>query len=130
MKNLTPSMKLKVKRDTYFFPDPGSGVYFRNNTSSFRMNGHSIAQWVEKLIPMLNGKNTLENLTNGLPEVYRNRVYEIAEIMYRNGFVQDVSEDLPHQLSDQIVEKFASQIEFLQNCARIGCLPVSNVSPG
>jgi putative thiazole-containing bacteriocin maturation protein len=115
MKNLTPSMRLKVKRDTFILPDPGRGVYFRNNTSSFHMKGHSIAQWVEKLIPMFNGQYTLEYLTNGLSEVYRNRVYEIAEIMYRNGFVHDLSKDLPHQLSEQIVEKYASQIEFIQN---------------
>ncbi|MBB6445322.1 putative thiazole-containing bacteriocin maturation protein [Bacillus benzoevorans] len=120
MKNLTPFMRLKMKRDTFFLPDPGRGVYFRNNTRSFQMKGHSIDQWVEKLLPMFNGKYTMENLTNGLPEVHRNRVYEIAEILYRNGFVQDISKDLPHQLSDQIVEKFASQIEFLQNSAESG----------
>lgn len=120
MKNLNPSMRLKVKRDTFILPDPGRGVYFRNNTSSFQMKGHSIAQWVEKLIPMFNGQYTLEYLTNGLPEIYRNRVYEIAEIMYCNGFVQDLSKDLPHQLSEQIVEKYASQIEFLQNSVGSG----------
>lgn len=120
MNSLNPSMRLKVKRDTFFLPDPGRGVYFRNNTHSFQLKGHSIDKWVEKLIPMFNGMNSLENLTYGLPDIYRNRVYEIAEILYRNGFLQDVSKDLPHQLSDKILEKYASQIEFLQNFADSG----------
>nr|WP_304220170.1 putative thiazole-containing bacteriocin maturation protein [Fredinandcohnia onubensis] len=115
MTKLTPSMRLKVKRDTFFLPNANNGVYFRNNTSSFRMEGNTIDKWVEKLIPMFNGEYTLGNLTEGLPEPYRERVYEIAEALYRNGFVQDVSQDLPHQLQPHVTKKYASQIEFLEN---------------
>lgn len=115
MTNLNPSMRLKVKRDTFFLPDPNSGVYFRNNLSSFRMEGNMIDQWVEKLMPMFNGNYSLEDLTNELSLPYRKRVYEIAEALYQNGFVRDVSQDRPHQLTDSIMEKHASQIEFLEN---------------
>jgi putative thiazole-containing bacteriocin maturation protein len=115
MTNMNPSMRLKVKRDTFFLPDPNSGVFFRNNVSSFRMEGSMIDQWVEKLIPMFNGEYTLEYLTNGLPVAYRDRVFEIAEALYRNGFVRDVSQDRPHQLKEQVLKKYASQIEFVDN---------------
>ncbi len=115
MTNLNPSMRLKVKRDTFFLPDPNSGVYFRNNLSSFRMEGSAIDQWVEKLIPMFNGEYTLGDLTDGLPGPYRERVYEIADALYRNGFVRDVSQDRPHELADQVLKKHASQIEFLDS---------------
>ncbi|MEH7523855.1 putative thiazole-containing bacteriocin maturation protein [Bacillus sp. JJ1503] len=115
MTNLTPSMRLRVKGDTFFFPDHNSGVYFRNNLCSFRMEGNMIDKWVEKLVPMFNGEYTLANLTDGLPDPYRDRVYEIAEVLYQNGFVRDVSQDRPHQLTDQIRNKHASQIEFLDS---------------
>jgi putative thiazole-containing bacteriocin maturation protein len=115
MTNMNPSMRLKVKRDTFFLPDPNSGVFFRNNVSSFRMEGSMIDQWVEKLIPMFNGEYTLEFLTHGLPVAYRDRVLEIAEALYRNGFVRDVSQDRPHQLKEQVLKKYASQIEFVDN---------------
>jgi putative thiazole-containing bacteriocin maturation protein len=108
-------MRLKVKRDTFFLPDPNSGVYFRNNVSSFHMKGSMIDQWINKLMPMFNGEYTLGNLTHGLPGQYRDRVYEIAEVLYKNGFVRDVSQDRPHQLEDQVIKKYASQIEFLEN---------------
>jgi putative thiazole-containing bacteriocin maturation protein len=115
MKNLTSSMRLKVKRDTFFLPDPKNGVYFRNNVSSFQMEGSMIDQWVQKLIPMFNGEYTLGDLTAGLPGPHRDRVFEIAEVLYRNGFVRDVSQDHPHQLQAHVLKKFASQIEFLES---------------
>jgi len=115
MTNVYPSMRLKVKRDTFFLPEANSGVYFRNNVSSFRMEGSMIDKWVEKLIPMFNGEHTLESLTNGLSVPYRNRVYEIAETLYQNGFVKDVSRDRPHQLPEQVLKKYASQIEFVDS---------------
>ncbi len=68
MPKLKPSMRLKVKRDTFYLPEPNRGVYFRNNSSSFRIEGSGIDQWVEKLLPMFNGEYTLEYLTNGLPD--------------------------------------------------------------
>lgn len=115
MSKLNDSARLKVKRDTFFLPDPNGGVYFRNNSSSFRMKGKTIYQWIEKLMPMFNGEHTLGELTAGLSVPYRNRVYEIAEILYRNGFVRDVNQDRPHQLDSKILKKYASQIEFIEN---------------
>ncbi|RBP04475.1 putative thiazole-containing bacteriocin maturation protein [Rossellomorea aquimaris] len=120
MGKLDPSMRLKVKRDTFYLPEPGRGVYFRNNLCSFRMEGSGIDQWVEKLLPMFNGEYSLEYLTNGLPGPYKNRVMEMAEVLHKNGFVRDVSRDLPHQLSEHAVKKFASQIEFVDSLADSG----------
>ena len=120
MAKLNASMRLKVKRDTFYLPEPNRGVYFRNNSTSFRIEGSGIDQWVEKLLPMFNGEHTLENLTNGLPKQYRDRVYEIAEVLYVNGYVRDLSEDLPHHLSDDHLKKFASQIEFVDNLVGSG----------
>ncbi len=120
MEKLDPSMRLKVKRDTFYLPEPNSGVYFRNNLCSFRMEGSGIDQWVEKLLPMFNGEYSLEYLTKGLPGPYKNRVMEIAEVLHGNGFVRDVSRDLPHQLPRHVVKKFASQIEFVDSLADSG----------
>jgi putative thiazole-containing bacteriocin maturation protein len=108
-------MRLKVKGDTFFLPDPNGGVYFRNNVGSFRMEGSTIDQWIEQLIPVFNGEHTMEDLTDGLPDEYRERVYEIAEVLHVNGFVRDVSQDRQHRLPDEVLQKYASQIEFLDS---------------
>lgn len=109
-----------MNRDTFFIPDPNGGVYFRNNLSSFKMEGSSIYQWIEKLIPMFNGDYSLESLTEGLPVQYRDRIYEIGEVLYKNGFARDVSKDHPHQLKENILKKYASQIEFLNSFGESG----------
>ncbi|MFP3488751.1 bacteriocin maturation protein, partial [Staphylococcus sp. SIMBA_130] len=98
MTNVQPSMRLKLKKGTFFMPEPSGSVYFRNNAGSFRMEGSTIHQWIEKLIPMYNGEYSLENLTEGLTKPYRDRVYEITNTLYTNGFLRDVSQDLPHEL--------------------------------
>lgn len=120
MEKLDPSMRLKVNRDTFYLPEPNSGVYFRNNQCSFRIEGSGIDQWVEKLLPMFNGEYSLEYLTTGLPGPYQKRVIEIAEVLHQNGFVRDVSKDLPHQLPENVLKKFASQIEFVDSLADSG----------
>lgn len=120
MKNLNASMRLKVKRDTFFYPDPKGSVYFRNNVGSFRMEGSGIDQWIEILLPVFNGEHTLAELTEDLPAEYQERVYDIAASLFQNGFVQDVSQDRPHQLADKVLKKYASQIEFLGNVADSG----------
>ena len=81
----------------------------------FVLKGDTIYQWIETLMPMLNGEQTLGELTEGLTAPYRNRVYEIGETLYQNGFVRDVSQDRPHQLKAKVLEKYASQIEFIEN---------------
>ncbi|ENQ3105211.1 putative thiazole-containing bacteriocin maturation protein [Bacillus cereus] len=120
MTKLNSSTRLKMKRDTFFLSNPKGEVYFRNNTSSFRMEGKSINQWIEKLVPMFNGEYTLGSLTDGLSEPYRKRVFEIAETLYENEFATDISQDHSHQLPECILEKYASQIEFLDNLGGSG----------
>ncbi|MGG1574338.1 putative thiazole-containing bacteriocin maturation protein [Fictibacillus sp. NRS-1165] len=115
MQILNPSMCLKVNRDTFVFPDSAEGVYLRNNEKSLRMEGSTIDRWLEKLIPIFDGTHTLESVTNGLPDAYKEQVYKIAQVLYENGFVRDVSQDVPHQLPDRILIKYTSQIEYLNS---------------
>ncbi|MCF8564236.1 bacteriocin maturation protein [Alicyclobacillus tolerans] len=113
MVELNPSMRLKVKADTFFVSDPSGHVYFRNNEGAFRMEGQSISLWIERLMPAFDGTHTLDELTAGLPEPHRNRVYQIAAVLLENGFIRDVSQDKECQLSAAILQRFASQVEFL-----------------
>ena len=105
MTKLNSSTRLKVKRDSFYLPDPKGGVYFRNNLNSFRMEGNTIYQWIEKLMPMFNGEQSLGDMTEGLTAQYRNRVYELGETLYKNGFVRDVSQDRTHRIKPKSPQK-------------------------
>lgn len=120
MVKLTPAARLSVNSDTFYLPVPHDGVFFRNNVGTFRMEGEMIDRWIEKLIPVFNGEYTLADLTNGLSAPYRDRVFEIADVLYQNGFIRDVSQDRPHQLSDDILQKYAAQIAFLDSLGDSG----------
>ena len=63
------------------------------------MEGNTIYQWIEKLMPLFNGEQSLGDITEGLTAQYRNRVYELGETLYKNGFVRDVSQDRTHELN-------------------------------
>jgi len=120
MTSLNANMRLKVKKDTFYNADPNGNVYFRNNSSSFRMEGEGIDRWIEKLLPIFNGEHTLAEMTEGLPGPYRNQIIEIAETLYRNGYVRDVSQDMPHRLPEPILRAYAAQIEFLDHFGNSG----------
>jgi len=90
------------------------------------MEGTTIAQWIEKLLPMFNGEHTLGELTEGLPSAYQNMVMEIADVLHKNGFVRDMSQERPHQLREEILIKHASQIEFLESVADSGAYHFQN----
>ncbi|MDG0875877.1 putative thiazole-containing bacteriocin maturation protein [Paenibacillus thiaminolyticus] len=117
---MNPSVRLKVKGDTFFLTDSNGGVYFRNNTGSFRMEGDMVDRWIEKLMPMFSGEYSMADLTDGLPEPYRLRVYEIAEVLLNNGFVRDASQDRPHSLPEAVERQYAAQIEFLDSLGGSG----------
>ncbi|MGA4719823.1 bacteriocin maturation protein [Fictibacillus nanhaiensis] len=120
MPGVTLSMCLKINRDTFVYPQNNGGVYLRNNVTSIQMNGDTIDQWLQKLIPMLDGNRSMEQITDGLPDPYKEQVFKIAEVLYKNGFVRDTSQDLPHQLPPALLEKYASQIEFIDHLSHSG----------
>ncbi|GGE62212.1 putative thiazole-containing bacteriocin maturation protein [Priestia taiwanensis] len=120
MEKVHEMMRPKIKRDTFFYYDNKKGVYFRNNVNSFWMEGNTVAQWIEKLWPMLNGEHSLHELTNSLPEEYRRRVYDIVGALAKNDFVRDVSSDRSHDLRQDIIHRYASQVEFLDSIGNSG----------
>jgi putative thiazole-containing bacteriocin maturation protein len=79
------------------------------------MEGEMIDRWIEKLIPMFNGEYTLADLTDGLSNSHMDRVYEIADVLHQKGFVWDASQDRSHQLTNEIIQKYAAQIAFLES---------------
>ncbi|MFS0784248.1 bacteriocin maturation protein [Bacillus sp. 1P06AnD] len=120
MTALIPTMRLKLNKDTFFLPEPNKGVYIRNNLTSLRLEGQTIDQWLEKLTPAFNGLHSLQTITAGLTVPYQNRVYEIAQILLDNGFLRDVSADKAHDLSEQLLDQYAPQIEFLDSMGGSG----------
>ncbi|MCH5584458.1 hypothetical protein MK805_05685 [Shimazuella sp. AN120528] len=112
---MLPTARLKANQDTYYVPDFEGGIYFRNHRHSFRMQGSNVYQWMEKLIPMFDGTHTMHAITKGLPDTHQQRIYEFSNLLLQEGFVRDVSKDKPHSLSEKIIKRYQSQIDYLDH---------------
>ncbi len=51
-------MRPKLKSDTFFIP-MGESIYLRNNEKSLAMKGKTLASWLERLTPVLDGQHDL-----------------------------------------------------------------------
>jgi len=104
----------KLKGDTFFIPMP-DGIYFRNNQGSLKIKGKVIYRWVESLAPYLTGEHTLTKITAGLDSEKQAMVTDLVNTLLTNGFLKDLSQDLPHQLSQTERETYAAEIAFIDS---------------
>jgi putative thiazole-containing bacteriocin maturation protein len=104
----------KLKGDTFFIPMP-DGIYFRNNQSSLKIKGKVVYRWVESLAPYLNGEHTLAKITAGLDSEKQAMVKDLVNTLLTHGFLKDLSQDLPHHLSQTERETYAAEIAFIDS---------------
>src|SRR5215472_10427448 len=104
----------KLKGDTFFIPMP-DGIYFRNNQGSLKIKGKVVYRWVESLAPYLNGEHTLAKITAGLDSEKQAMVTNLVNTLLTNGFLKDLSQDLPHDLSPLERETYAAEIAFIDS---------------
>src|SRR5689334_18096229 len=102
----------KLKGDTFFIPVP-EGIYFRNNQGSLKIKGKVIHRWVESLAPYLNGEHSLAQITAGLDAEKKKMATDLVNTLLTNGFLKDLSQDLPHHLSRTERETYAAEITFI-----------------
>jgi putative thiazole-containing bacteriocin maturation protein len=105
-------MRPKLKDDTFYIPIEG-GVYFRNNEKSFTMKGQTIATWIERLAPYLDGRYDLERLCRSVPAAKQPTVVKLITTLAEQGYIKDVSADRPHTLTPEICRTYAAAIAFI-----------------
>jgi hypothetical protein len=67
------------------------GLYFLGHTTAVRLTGASIADWVERLAPHLDGRNTLAELTAGQSRQRAAMVERVVASLREAGVVREVS---------------------------------------
>jgi putative thiazole-containing bacteriocin maturation protein len=107
-------MRPKFKGDTFYIPTP-EGVYFRNNQNTNFLKGKKIYQWLELIVPYLDGNSTLEEITSDLPPERQTMINNLVNGLLSIGAVKDISEDQPHTLTLEEEEIYASEIAFIDS---------------
>ena len=105
-------MRPLLKSDTFFVPMNDS-VYLRNNEKSLVLKGKTLATWLERLTPVLDGHNDLEQICQALPEDKRSVLTKLILTLTEQGYIKDVSTEQPHTLSAEIVDTYGAAITFI-----------------
>ena len=105
-------MRPKLKSDTFFIPID-DGVYIRNNEKSFALKGKTLATWLERLAPVLDGQHDLQHLYEALPADKRPIINKLILMLVEQGCIKDASADKPHTLSPAMIDTYGPAITFI-----------------
>jgi bacteriocin biosynthesis cyclodehydratase domain-containing protein len=102
-------MRPKFNTGISYIPVP-EGVYLRGNDGHLLLRGSSLYPLLERLVPLLNGDTTLEELTRELDSRRRRMLIQLIEKLLAHRFVQDVSQE---PLAPGVHTMDASNLAFL-----------------
>lgn len=105
-------MRPKIRGDTFYFPT-AEGIFLRNNQRSYVLKGKGVSRLLDILVPYLNGQHTLDEITQNLPPGRQETVIKLITLLVNKGFFQDLSHDLPHNLTLTEQEAYAAEIAFI-----------------
>jgi hypothetical protein len=103
-------VKPELARDAYFAPVP-DGVYWLTNRGPVTLTGRSIAEWIDRLAPFLDGQRSLAELVAHLPLDRGAFVSQIVRTLHEQGLVKDVSVRRTPQ--DAVIAPHAAQVHFI-----------------
>ncbi|MBL0386967.1 hypothetical protein JJB07_09900 [Tumebacillus sp. ITR2] len=83
-------MKPKSKPHVHYAPTE-DGVYIRTWTQEFEIKGRTLALWLDQLLPMLDGKQTLDELVAPLPPEQAQFVRMLVEELVKREAVFDAA---------------------------------------
>lgn len=105
-------MKPQLARDAYFAPVP-DGVYWLTNKGPITLTGKTIAAWIDRLAPFLDGQRSLDELVAYLPVDRGAFVSDVVRILHERGLVKDVAaRGLP---PDQVLAPHAAEVHFIDD---------------
>lgn len=107
-------MRPKFHSHTSYTPLADS-VYFRNHQTFLKLKGKSLTCLLEHLMPYLSGCYTLEEITRGLDPARKTMITQFMETLLSHDLLTDVSQDLPHDLTQAELETYAANIAFVES---------------
>jgi hypothetical protein len=106
--------RLALREDAYYAPSPdGAGAVILTHQGRVSLTGTSIYQWIDRLAPFLNGRNSLSELTAALPPQRRQLVEQIVTTLLDRGVVRQLGEDEPHGLNTTETATYRAELGFL-----------------
>lgn len=95
------------------FVRSGDGVFIRGDQSECTITGEHSFDWLAKLAPYLNGRHTLDELTEALSADRSDLVRRLVGQLAAQRFVMDERAVESHELSDQEQAIYAPEIAYI-----------------
>ncbi len=112
-------MKPKLKQTVHFAPTE-DGVYFKTWTGEFAIKGKGLYQWIEQMVPYLDGNRTIEELVEPLSPEQEQFVRHLINQLVQRGVIKDATEESHVVLSEREKELYQQTILYLEEYASDG----------
>jgi hypothetical protein len=107
-------LKPKLKPHVHYAPT-ADGVFIRSWTHEFVLKGNNMYDWLERLVPFLNGEQTLEQLTARLSAAQRRFIEHLVQELVQRSVVVDASEDMAVPLAPEELALYKQTVLFLED---------------
>lgn len=106
-------VKPKLKALVYYAPT-SDGVVIRSWSDEFVLKGKNMYDWMERLVPYLNGEQTVEQLTAALSEAHKQTIEQLLQELVSRSVVVDAAADAQVKLSPRELELYKQTLLFLE----------------
>ncbi|MGH4023793.1 MAG: YcaO-like family protein, partial [Pseudonocardiaceae bacterium] len=104
--------RLTLREDAYYATVP-DGVHILTNQGETSLSGSSVHEWIERLVPLLDGRYSLDDITAALSPQRRELVSSLLTALVQRGVVRQLGQDQPHGLTEAEVTDHAPELGFL-----------------
>lgn len=109
-------MKPKFKPQVHYAAT-SEGVYLRTWTNEVEIKGKNLYEWIEQIVPYLDGEKTVEELTGNLPEPQKGFVNSLIQQLFSRGIVIDATEDSQTEIGEAEARLYRQTLLFLEDAS-------------
>jgi YcaO cyclodehydratase, ATP-ad Mg2+-binding len=88
------AMRLAIREDAYYVKSP-TGVSILTHQGEVSLTGHAVCQWLDSLVPYLDGRHSLADLTAELSPSRRELVESLVTTLLAQGVIVAAEGDVP-----------------------------------
>ncbi|HEY0168645.1 MAG TPA: TOMM precursor leader peptide-binding protein [Jatrophihabitans sp.] len=108
------NIRPRLRNDVVFLR-VDTGIYLRSSQMSCVLKGQGVYDWMAALGPRMTGEWTVAELCEGLDEARRRTAEGLVRTLLDRGFARDAVASVDAELSEQVLRRFASQINFVEH---------------
>lgn len=87
-------------------------MQLRNEENIMLLKGNSVSDVVERLLPLMDGKNTIEQISKKLDDIPEETIIKVIEMLQEHFVVEDGDDVNKSNLPQEVIKNYSSQIDY------------------